>query len=69
MGVDCGDVDNDGLLDLFVTTYQQEPATLFRNLGNGLFSDVTRLTKAGDGSLRGPAPGALAGRRLPRSAW
>ena len=52
MGVECGDVDNDGLLDLFVTTYQQEPATLFRNLGNGLFSDVTRLTKAGDGSLR-----------------
>jgi enediyne biosynthesis protein E4 len=45
-------VDNDGLLDLFVSTYQQEPATLFRNVGNGLFSDVTRLTKAGDGSLR-----------------
>jgi enediyne biosynthesis protein E4 len=52
MGVECGDVDNDGLLDLFVTTYQQEPATLFRNLGNGLFSDVTRVTRAGDGGLR-----------------
>jgi hypothetical protein len=52
MGVECADVDNDGLLDLFVTTYQQEPATLFRNGGRGLFSDVTRLTKAGDGTLR-----------------
>jgi len=52
MGVECGDVDNDGLPDLFVTTYQQEPATLFRNLGNGSFSDVTRLTKAGEGTLR-----------------
>jgi hypothetical protein len=52
MGVECGDVDNDGLLDLFVTTYQREPATLFRNLGNGSFSDVTRLNKAGDGTLR-----------------
>jgi hypothetical protein len=52
MGVECGDVDNDGLLDLFVATYQQEPATLFRNLGKGLFSDVTRLTKAGEGTLR-----------------
>jgi len=52
MGVDCGDVDNDGLLDLVVATYQQEPVTLFRNLGKGLFSDVTRLTKTGEGSLR-----------------
>jgi hypothetical protein len=52
MGVECADVDNDGLLDLCVTTYQQEPATLFRNVGNGLFSDVTRLTKAGDRGLR-----------------
>src|SRR6185295_1756779 len=52
MGVECGDVDNDGLLDLYVTTYQQEPATLFRNTGRGLFDDVTRLTKAGEGTLR-----------------
>lgn len=52
MGVECSDVDNDGLMDLVVTTYQQEPTTLFRNLGKGLFSDATWLSKAGEGSLR-----------------
>ena len=52
MGVECGDIDNDGRLDLFITTYQQEPATLFRNLGRGFFTDVTRTSKAGEGTLR-----------------
>ena len=52
MGIECADVDNDGLPDLFVTTYQQELATLFRNAGKGLFDDVTAQTRAGEGSLR-----------------
>ena len=52
MGVECGDVDNDGLLDIFVTTYQQELATLFKNQGRGFFEDSTRVTKAGEGTLR-----------------
>ncbi|MEW6158404.1 MAG: VCBS repeat-containing protein, partial [Verrucomicrobiota bacterium] len=52
MGVECADVDNDGLMDLFITSYQQEPATLFRNASGGVFSDVTRLSKAGEGGLR-----------------
>lgn len=52
MGVECADFDNDGLLDLFVTPYQQELATLFRNQGKGLFEDVTPLTRAGEGTLR-----------------
>ncbi len=51
MGIDCGDYDNDGLLDLFATSYQQETTTLFRNLGKGFFEDVTARTGAGDGTL------------------
>ncbi len=47
MGVDCGDVDNDGLLDLFMTDYQAEMPVLYRNLGDGLFEDATRRTGAG----------------------
>lgn len=51
MGVDCGDYDNDGRLDFFVTSYQRQFATLFRNLGDGLFDDVTQATGAGIGSF------------------
>lgn len=42
-----GDIDNDGLLDLFVTgpgsvnTQQLKPSHLFRNLGNFVFQDVS----------------------------
>jgi hypothetical protein len=51
MGVDCGDYDNDGRLDLFVTNYQGELAVLYRNLGGGLFADVTRATGVGASSF------------------
>jgi len=51
MGVDCGDYDNDGRLDFFVTSYQQELALLYRNTGDGLFEDVTMRTGAGAGTL------------------
>lgn len=50
MGIDCGDYDNDGLLDFFQTSYQNEPVVLFRNLGHGVLEDVTARTRAGDGS-------------------
>ena len=39
MGVAVGDYDNDGDLDLFVTTFG--PDTLYRNNGDGTFTDVT----------------------------
>ncbi len=45
MGVECADFDNDGRLDLFVTSFQRESPILFRNLGKGMFEDVT--TSAG----------------------
>lgn len=47
MGVDAGDYDNDGWLDLYVTAYQNEVATLYRNLGQGFFHDATRQAGAG----------------------
>jgi enediyne biosynthesis protein E4 len=51
MGVDSGDYDNDGLLDFYVTSYQQELAILYHNTGDGLFEDVTMQTGAGTGTL------------------
>ncbi len=41
MGVDCGDVDNDGLVDFYMTSYSGEMPALYRNLGGGRFEDVT----------------------------
>jgi hypothetical protein len=40
MGAAVGDYDNDGDLDLFVTSFGQE--TLYRNDGKGTFVDVTK---------------------------
>jgi hypothetical protein len=51
MGVDCGDYDNDGLLDFYVTSYEGQLATLYRNLGSSMFEDVTLITGAGAGTL------------------
>jgi hypothetical protein len=50
MGVECGDVDRDGLLDFFITSYHQELPILFRNLGRGMFDDVTVRTGANKGT-------------------
>ncbi len=40
MGVAWGDYDNDGLLDMFVTNFDNEPNALYRNLGAKGFLDV-----------------------------
>jgi hypothetical protein len=41
MGVDAEDLDGDGRPELFVTNFQEEYNTLFKNLGQGAFLDVT----------------------------
>jgi hypothetical protein len=59
MGVDFRDVDNDGRPDLFVTALTNETFPVFRNLGKGLFADVTYPTRAGAATL--PLSGWSAG--------
>ena len=69
MGAAVADYDNDGDLDLLVTTFGRN--TLFRNNGDGTFADVTeaagieRATKGGDVPHRGDGVGL---RRLPAAA-
>ncbi|MHC4641341.1 MAG: CRTAC1 family protein [Planctomycetota bacterium] len=48
MGVACADYDNDGWLDFYQTCYAKELATLYRNLGDRAFEDVTMVTGAGE---------------------
>ncbi len=45
MGVAAADYDNDGYTDLYVTNYGKN--TLYRNNGNGTFSDVTLKSGVG----------------------
>ncbi len=42
MGVTVGDFDGDGLDDIFIANILGESHLLYRNLGNGLFQDVTK---------------------------
>ncbi len=41
MGVDAGDFDGDGQLDLFVTNFSHDTNTAYRNSGGGFFEDST----------------------------
>jgi hypothetical protein len=45
MGACAGDYDNDGRVDLYVTSFGTN--TLYRNLGHGAFDDVTREARVG----------------------
>ena len=41
MGVTLGDYDHDGLLDMFVTNFDDEYNVLYRNVGRNSFNDVS----------------------------
>ncbi len=41
MGVNAGDLDGDGRIDLVVANFEAEPNSFFRNLGDGVFEDVS----------------------------
>ena len=47
MGVDFRDLDNDGWEDLAVTALAHETFPVFRNLGRGLFTDMTYPSHSG----------------------
>lgn len=51
MGVDARDIDNDGLPDIFETALINETMPLFRNLGKGLFEEITYASGVGVASL------------------
>jgi hypothetical protein len=42
MGLAAGDLESDGLADILVTNFQKDASTLYRNLGDFIFEDVTR---------------------------
>jgi len=52
MGVDAGDYDGNGHLDLLVTNFSHDYNTLYENSGSGFFTDVSHLT----GLAQGGAP-------------
>ena len=47
MGVDAGDYDGDGRLDIVKTNFEQDTSTLYHNRGNDVFDDVTFATGLG----------------------
>jgi hypothetical protein len=47
MGVAVGDADGDGILDMFVTNFSEDFATLYKGQGGGFFEDVSRATGVG----------------------
>jgi len=51
MGTDFGDYDGDGLLDVIVTNLTLETNTLYRNLGESLFTDESFASGIGEPSL------------------
>ena len=51
MGIACGDLNQDGGLDLFVTDFFLEPNTFYTNLGDAYFEDTTPFSGVREPSL------------------
>ena len=51
MGVDFGDYNHDGWLDIIDTTFADQPKTLYRNLGHEGFEDASRTAQIAQASI------------------
>lgn len=51
MGTDFGDYDHDGLFDLFISNFQNQYNTLYRNEGGGVFKDVAIASGVSTGNM------------------
>jgi len=51
MGTDMADMNGDGLLDIFVTNLDGQTHSLYKNLGKGLFNNVTFSSGIGEATL------------------
>lgn len=51
MGVDAADIDGDGDFEIFVTNFSGETNALFRNDGDGLFTEATHSAGLGQVSI------------------
>ena len=52
MGVNLGDFDNDGYLDIVITNFQDQTNSLYHNAQNGFFNEVSFARGIGERSLR-----------------
>lgn len=52
MGVEAGDVDGDGRLDVVVTNFEIETNVVYRNLGGEMFTDFRYISGLAEASLR-----------------
>ena len=59
MGVDAGDIDNDGDDDLFLTHLEAQTNTLYVNDGGGMFEDRSTMSGLGATSVPSTGFGAL----------
>ena len=50
MGADFGDIDHDGLLDIILTNFTEEPDTLYWNRGEQGFNDISYPSRIGQPS-------------------
>ena len=60
MGVVAEDLDGDALIDLLHVNFLNEPVTLLRNLGSGLFDDITTAAGLDTTGRSGTGFGAVA---------